>query len=881
MQADGRVRRRRSGSTPFRDGITPSIGSGTETEGLAANSAAAPGGDLAFDGSNQHETLTLGSGRQTADGNAGWDRIISYGDAGEPDPAQTDGADGRVNPALADGAADDLLIGGSGGDTFEFRALINAKDHVIEEYTGEDGRVNWRGVAGENDNVHDHWVEGVGNDTIADYNKEEGDKIVIRGHTVEVAGIEQGEDEGGSYSLIRVISQQGDGGAGGANTATGAHDEDPLGAIKVYGDEVTLEDIIVQRDGVFDGIDQLVQADELAAYNGGSQEFGSRTGETLETSPDTVKTTDYVRLGEGAQDVHTGAGRDTITSYSDAGEPDPAQTDGADGRVNPAVADGAADDMLSGGQGADTYVFKLLINAKEEVKAEHTRSDGSIDWQGVAGENDNVHDHWVEGIGNDTITGFSNQDDDKIVIRGHTVEIAGIEHGEDEGGSYSLISLRSQQGDGGAGGANTATGAHDEDPLGTIKVYGDQVTEENIELQTENVFDGVDRLETIDDVSPAAASAAAPGGDLAFDGSNQHETLTLGSGRQTADGNAGWDRIISYGDAGEPDPAQTDGADGRVNPALADGAADDLLIGGSGGDTFEFRALINAKDHVIEEYTGEDGRVNWRGVAGENDNVHDHWVEGVGNDTIADYNKEEGDKIVIRGHTVEVAGIEQGEDEGGSYSLIRVISQQGDGGAGGANTATGAHDEDPLGAIKVYGDEVTLEDIIVQRDGVFDGIDQLVQADELAAYNGGSQEFGSRTGETLETSPDTVKTTDYVRLGEGAQDVHTGAGRDTITSYSDAGEPDPAQTDGADGRVNPAVADGAADDMLSGGQGADTYVFKLLINATDEVHGRSTPGRTDRSTGRAWPARTTMSTTTGSRASATTPSPASPTRTRT
>ena len=120
---------------------------------------------------------------------------------------------------------------------------------------------------------------------------------------------------------------------------------------------------------------------------------------------------------------------------------------------------------------------------------------GSINWRKVAGENDAVHDHWVEGIGDDVLLDFSNQDGDKIVLRGHTVEIASITYGEDDDGDYSLISIRSQQGDGG--------GAHDEDPLGTLKVYGDKVTADDIKVQAAGVFDGIDIFEPIADAPQA------------------------------------------------------------------------------------------------------------------------------------------------------------------------------------------------------------------------------------------------------------------------------------------------------------------------------------------------------------------------------------------
>jgi len=789
-----------------------------------------------FSGTDRWDIARLGSGAQTVDMGAGNDRIISYGDAGEPDPAQTEGAEGRVTPAIPAEEANDTLTGGAGRDTFEFRALLDARPEVIAEHTRADGSVNWRGVAGENDNVHDHWVNGFGLDTITDYSKAEGDKIVIKGHTAQIASITHGSDENGSYSLITVISQQGDGGAGGANTATGAHDEDPLGQIKVYGDMVTLADVKVQN--TFDGIDRLERADTVFASNdlGMTQEVFSNTDGTsyhgiLE------KQRDKVHIGEGAQTVDAGGGNDVIYSYSDGGEPDPAQ--GGD-RINPAVPEGAADDVIAGGQGKDTFAFRLLLNATDEILAKHTRDDGSINWRKVAGENDNVHDHWVEGIGNDTILDFSKQDGDRIDIRGHTVEIASITYDEDAGGDYSLIALRSQQGDGG--------GAHDEDLLGTIKVYGDKVTRDDIKLKAK-VFYGVDDLEDIaagavqnladntppPDSPPQWIADDPEAIDLAFTGTDKGDTIKAGSGSQTVEGGGGRDRLISYADAGEPDPAQ---GGARITPALAPAASDDVFTGGAGADRFEFHALLNATAAVLAQHTGDNGKINWRKVAGENDNVHDHWVEGWGADVITDYSKAEGDKIVVRGHTVQIDGIDYGNDDGGAYSLITVISQQGDGGAGGANTATGAHDEDLVGTIKVYGDKVVESDIKVQAAGVFDGMDRLPGVDDLAAYNGGVQEISSNTdGAAIVTAPETLETVDHVTIGWGAQTVDAGAGKDKIRVLADAGEPDPAQ--GGD-RITPAIDPALTTDVIRGGQGRDIFTFNMLLNATDVVLARHT-----------------------------------------
>lgn len=183
----------------------------------------------------------------------------------------------------------------------------------------------------------------------------------------------------------------------------------------------------------------------------------------------------------GSDKLKGGKGNDTLISISDSGIPDenkkikPNNDNGNDldklqfrrRFFNPEAFE--SNDRLTGGEGSDTFQWNLLINASKLIVDNNTTDGGIINWgmNGVAGENENYHDHWVDGIGRDVITDFSGVggEKDKIIIKGHTVKAELLF----EKDLKAVIGLYSDQGNDGERGG----GAHDFDVLGKIVVNHD------------------------------------------------------------------------------------------------------------------------------------------------------------------------------------------------------------------------------------------------------------------------------------------------------------------------------------------------------------------------------------------------------------------------
>jgi Ca2+-binding RTX toxin-like protein len=523
-------------------------------------------------------------------------------------------------------------------------------------------------------------------------------------------------------------------------------------------------------------------ADTMLASRGGDDLRGSGGDDTLVDSGGVPGAggRDKFKGGDGADQVHThwgqdrvkgGAGDDVIYSRSDAGEPLIARLNGAADDKNAADAAAltpgqpfeAANDRLSGGAGADKFVFRIDINAVASILAKHTNDAGEINWQAVTGENGTngvpSHLHWVEAFGTDIIKDFSRAEGDKIIITGHTTDIAdadAITHSDfnHDGKMDTIIKVISQQG---------ANGTHDEDLLGRIVVLGDGTEDSQLNANDVGTLIEINAnshhgmFEALEDINPdwqisslqdpaqnlakvqfgTRGSDTVNGDDAAnvlvdrgewtdrnnadtFNGNGGNDKIRTHWGKDTVNGGAGEDLIVSRSDAGEPDIAQPTTAS-KVYGKQAFNAAvtDDVLTGGGDKDTFFFRLDLNAKAAIIAKHIHDFSEnhdhgdhdfynIDWHGVTGENGNPHDHWLEGIGTDTITDFSRTD-DKIKIEGHTVEVKSVDAIDVnmDGKIDSVIQLYSQQGAGG--------GAHDEDLLGKIVVLGDG-TANSVVTMTD---------------------------------------------------------------------------------------------------------------------------------------------------------------------
>lgn len=194
---------------------------------------------------------------------------------------------------------------------------------------------------------------------------------------------------------------------------------------------------------------------------------------------------DELEGGAGDDLLSGGRGDDILYAFSRAGEPPIGAEDSVDLAAEAEEVPANDDvDTLIGGSGADTFLFRWLIDAPADVTEMHTGPFGGVDYTpaGVAGENGEPHAHWVAHMGTQIVRDYNAEAGDALVFEGHDVTLESLVHEDydDDGDLDTVLHFISE--------IHEIPGAHDGDDIGTVVVLNQ--TLEGIEINSD-VFFGV------------------------------------------------------------------------------------------------------------------------------------------------------------------------------------------------------------------------------------------------------------------------------------------------------------------------------------------------------------------------------------------------------
>ena len=706
------------------------------------------GDDLVI-GRDDGVILAGGHGQDEVRGGAGDDVLVSFADGREPriyqqyDPAVFD-PDGEILPSgthFPDQPieADDVFYGGGGADVFHFRTLVNAKREIILKHVRDDGTIDWHGVTGENDQVHDHWAERIGNEIIMDFNPDEGDHIQFVGHTIDVEKVHHVDLNGDGVvesTVIYIQSEQGN---------AGAHDNDKLGSVTVVGVLVTSNHYTVNAAPAYGIVETVAELDEALAPKQGTP----IQGEVPYGTPDPAPAVAAQASPEGSVLYVPGAVTLAEEAFLEVEHSDPLALPSGSYAMTFTAEEVAgynalfSKDHTGYQQGGHLTAFVTDGRVKVRFQSDEgakwlTSPEGSI----VAGQ----QYHLAVTFGAE---GFW------LYLNGELVAVnTEFTQGMELNSNNLLI------------GANGWARSEDKPDwnrdhfTGTISdftVYGAQLTSQQVatlagvEPQAEpsepyveeGILYGTLADETLDlKEYPEATIAWGNYGDDLVIGRDDGVILAGGHGQDEVRGGAGDDVLVSFADGREPriyqqyDPAVFD-PDGEILPSgthFPDQPieADDVFYGGGGADVFHFRTLVNAKREIILKHVRDDGTIDWHGVTGENDQVHDHWAERIGNEIIMDFNPDEGDHIQFVGHTIDVEKVHHVDLNGDGVvesTVIYIQSEQGN---------AGAHDNDKLGSVTVVGVLVTSNHYTVNAAPAYGIVETVAELDEALAPKQGT-----------------------------------------------------------------------------------------------------------------------------------------------
>ncbi len=229
----------------------------------------------------------------------------------------------------------------------------------------------------------------------------------------------------------------------------------------------------------------------------------------------------------------------------------------------------------------------------------------------------------------------------------------------------------------------------------------------NLDVHVRTVRDWLNDFMTDSDMDELAGMIKTGGTGRDFiTGSSQGDVLDGGAGNDVVNGGDGGDILLSMGWGGRPGAWLHRGR-GDTGDLVDD---TDMLTGGDGADRFIFRWLIDGKDHIIDRNRDSNGNVDYTmsGVAGENSNVHDHWVQSMGTKIVTDFDASEGDTLEFEGHVIFLDNAKH-TDFDGDGNTDTVLSFR---------TWTrfqNAHSGDWVGEVVVLDEIIQASDIELQR----------------------------------------------------------------------------------------------------------------------------------------------------------------------
>ena len=372
------------------------------------------------------------------------------------------------------------------------------------------------------------------------------------------------------------------------------------------------------------------------------------------------------------------------------------------------------------GGGADTLSIISELDGKPNIMAKHTGANGKVNGRGVAGENNQALDHWAGTFGYVNVRGF-NASEDTLEILGHTTTLG--ESFTKNGHFYQTV-YSEQNADDQSG--PRAGAAHDDTLLGVIRFQGGaqkaNAIREALEVSAmehyvvdgkgKEVFEGdrtlnqtgVDPIETEPE---GITTAVTSDSDLkTARGTKNADVISVRrqDGKFNIQANGGDDHVIVYG-YDEITPSEftnyhevVGDLKKRPNKVAKNlfGSQTNVRLG-KGADTLSIISELGARPEILTKHTGGDGKINGRGVAGENNQALDHWAGTFGFINVRDFNASE-DTLEILGHTIALG--ESFTKNGHFYQA--VYSEQNANDQSGPR-AGAAHDDTLLGVIRFQG----------------------------------------------------------------------------------------------------------------------------------------------------------------------------------